>query len=346
MTAGSFAFYKLPDSDEYVSVRSSKVRQLSDDPALMPVEPGFMAYPFHSSDTCHPFLIPADDTIVRKIPDDIQCEGYGKTDGTIMTDQDYPLYSKEFSLFHNAVCSGSFRKLVLARNRAVHPETAVDCTALFLRACRKYPHAMVMMFRGIQTGVWLCATPEPLLRCSGGMFRTVALAGTMAYDGKSVPSVEDWSAKNREEQQVVCNFIVDATAPYASDLQIDGPYTVRAGNLLHLRTDISFRASGDNFGRIAAALHPTPAVCGFPQESAKTFIRENERQSRGYYSGFAGPVAMGGRTDLFVNLRSACISDDGMTASLYAGGGIMKDSSCRSEYEETIHKMQTIAGIF
>lgn len=345
MTTGSFAFFKLPGSIEYVSVRSAQGRQLPETLEDMRVEPGFAVFPFCSDGNHVPFLIPAEDVQVRKIPDSIPC-GTETVADHVSSASDYPLYSQEFERFHKSVRDGSFRKLVLARGRSVHLSKAVDYTALFLRACVKYPHAMVMMFHRPGAGIWLCASPEPLLRYCDGEYRTVALAGTMPYGGSAVPSADEWDAKNRDEQQVVCNFIRETLSPFADLVHAEGPYTFQAGNLLHLRTDISFRAAEDRLWAIASALHPTPAVCGFPQESAKTFIRENERQSRGYYSGFAGPVAMGGRTDLFVNLRSACISDDGMTASLYAGGGIMKDSSCRSEYEETIHKMQTIAGIF
>jgi isochorismate synthase len=47
-----------------------------------------------------------------------------------------------------------------------------------------------------------------------------------------------------------------------------------------------------------------------------------------------------GKTDLYVNLRCASMSDQGLV--LYAGGGLMPDSELQSEWEETEVKLQTL----
>ena len=82
------------------------------------------------------------------------------------------------------------------------------------------------------------------------------------------------------------------------------PYTARAGQLVHLKTDFYFLLKNtDNIGNLLQELHPTPAVCGLPKEDAFRFILENEGYDRSYYSGFIGWLDTEGHTDLYVNLR-------------------------------------------
>ena len=56
-----------------------------------------------------------------------------------------------------------------------------------------------------------------------------------------------------------------------------GPYTARAGQLVHLKTDFYFLLKNtDHIGDLLQELHPTPAVCGLPKEEAFRFIPDNE----------------------------------------------------------------------
>ncbi|MGA9588739.1 MAG: chorismate-binding protein, partial [Salegentibacter sp.] len=154
-----------------------------------------------------------------------------------------------------------------------------------------------------------------------------------------------------------------------------GPYTARAGNLLHLRTNIigslgpsrgaeHQRSESSNLKQIVKALHPTPAVCGLPREAAKKFILENENYDREFYTGFLGELNLKteikrnnnrrnqenqayasilNQTSLYVNLR--CLKLDGGIANIYVGGGITKDSKPSQEWEETENKSQTMKSV-
>ena len=128
---------------------------------------------------------------------------------------------------------------------------------------------------------------------------------------------------------------------FSSKIAVKGPYTARAGQLVHLRTDFQFGLKKTSeLGNLLDALHPTPAVCGMPKDKAYDFIIENEGYDRKYYSGIIGWLNPEGHTTLYVNLR--CLNIDGNYATLYAGGGILPSSDANSEWEETQHKMKTI----
>lgn len=245
-------------------------------------------------------------------------------------------YAKAFRSYHDAVASGRFHKLVLARKRRM--DTACDTPlAQFEAACRRYPRMMIMLFSTPQSGTWLISSPEVLLESNREGLHTIALAGTMPY----AEGYAEWNEKNKAEQHIVEQYIADTIAPLAHSIVKDGPYTMRAGNLQHLRSDFRFQMNGV-VGQLIARLHPTPAVCGLPKQEAQRFIIENEGMERRYYSGFAGPVTKDSM-HLFVSLRCAELFSD--HAVLYAGGGIMPDSQCESEWKETESKMQTIGHV-
>ncbi len=170
----------------------------------------------------------------------------------------------------------------------------------------------------------------------------MALAGTMPHDTASPQPV--WSDKNVNEQAHVSRYIGQCLEQYSDDVQQQGPYTTRAGNLVHLRTDFSFILNADaTLGQVIDALHPTPAVCGVPKLDSLRFIIENEALDRSYYSGFSGPVNLLDDTAMFVSLRCMRLFDD--RYRLYAGGGILPQSVELMEWRETAAKMQAMLSL-
>ncbi|MAB58387.1 MAG: hypothetical protein CL524_12710 [Aequorivita sp.] len=116
--------------------------------------------------------------------------------------------------------------------------------------------------------------------------------------------------------------------------------------MLHLRTDITgiLKRGKATLTKIAAALHPTPAVCGRPQKFAKEFILQNEGYNREFYTGFLGPVNENGASaSLMVNLR--CMKIENNTARIFVGGGITIGSQPADEWQETQNKMQTMLQV-
>ena len=333
----SYAYYRLPYADSYYVVESDNEPLVLSSLESIGTNSGFVISPFTLSAECPAVLIRPDHfSIVRMaaVP--------GVTDSnhvSLAASDPTADYVTAFTAFNDAVRDGSFNKLVLARKLTV-PYRVVDREdgqRLFEQACLLYPRLTIMLFSTSPTGTWLIASPEILIEGEGDNYHTVALAGTMPYS-EGYPS---WSEKNKREQHVVEQYVADTISPLATGIVKDGPVTMWAGNLIHLRTDFRFHLKeGTPLGSLVSRLHPTPAVCGFPKHAAQEFVLQHEGLYRRYYSGFAGPVGINGETHLYVSLRCAELHDD--TAVLYAGGGIMPDSSCQSEWHETEQKMKTI----
>ena len=198
----------------------------------------------------------------------------------------------------------------------------------------------------------LCAVPlyvlmsQILLEGKGANWRTIALAGTVRLEGEQLSGEGEtvsWSTKNIQEQRYVATYIAECLEQFTSDFSEEGPFSVRAANLVHLRSDFTFTLpSKERLGDLLQTLYPTPAVCGLPKREAFQFITHNEHTPRQYYSGFQGWLGEE-ETHLYVSLR--CMRMEDRHYYLYAGGGLLKDSTEDQEWQETEAKLETMRRV-
>ena len=369
-----FALYRLPGVREpaFVTCAPESLVEL-DDPARSAERPGFVIAPF-AVDREHPVVVipeerravgageivrlmaELDAELAARATDEDAASGEDEERASLKrADPRLPLaamersaYARDFSAFMSALRGGRFEKLVLARRRTRPIPRGTDLVSAFITACRRHPEGFVSLTSTPRTGILLGATPEVLLTKRGERLRTMALAGTMVVPPGETPP--EWSAKCLREQALVARHVRDVVRPAADAFAATGPATVRTGGLVHLRTDFDFTlAPGTDPGALAAALHPTPAVCGLPAREALDFIEKNESAPRGWYSGFLGSVTrVKGRTelDLYVNLRCARIDPAAGTITLAAGGGLLTDSDEDAEWRETEAKMGAASAFF
>ena len=252
-------------------------------------------------------------------------------------------YRIDFANFHSQLELGTFRKIVLARCAEEKLSESIPPMELFYKACDLYPRMFISLVCTEKGGCWLTATPEILLEGKGNDWRTIALAGTVRLEGEQLSGEGEtvhWSTKNIQEQRYVATYIAECLEQFTSDFSEEGPSSVRAANLVHLRSDFTFSLpSSDRLGDLLQTLHPTPAVCGLPKREAFHFITHNEQSPRLYYSGFQGWLGEED-THLYVSLR--CMRMENRHYYLYAGGGLLKDSTEEQEWLETEAKLETM----
>lgn len=385
-----FVAYKKPNTSVLKSMlqHDEKLHSITDF-----TESGFVFAPFDNRQDA--FLIPLEDSKVLSVQfnhndfsEDEMSFQKTKSERISPNQQTDKLsHIKRVENGIEAIKNDCFSKVVLSR-REIIENVEINSIEIFKRLLQRYPMAFVYVWYHPKVGLWLGATPETLLSVSGNQLKTMALAGTQSFEG-SVDVV--WKEKEKEEQQIVTDFIVESLQSSVLSLQpartekersdgssvdkekvshdsvkVSGPNTVKAGNLLHLQTEISMhlRPETRNLKPILDALHPTPAVCGFPKEKSKAYIIENEGYPREFYSGFMGELHLKETisrntnrrnvennaycvqksvSDLYVNLRCMQIKDRNIL--IYVGGGITKDSIAEAEWEETVHKSKIIKSV-
>lgn len=229
------------------------------------------------------------------------------------------------------------KKIVLSRSLVVQLPEPFDVLAFYKRLCSTFPTAFVYLFNA-NGACWMGATPELLLKQDQQHIHTMSLAGTRwTNEGKHTA----WTDKEREEQAWVTTFLREELRNLGvQELNESEPKTIQAGHLQHLCTELNGRLPVEVTPLDAARrLHPTPAVCGYPRDVARTFIESNESHNRSYYAGYIG-MSEGQKAEFYVNLRCMRVFSD--CAQLFAGGGITADSNPGTEWEETEQKLDVL----
>lgn len=249
---------------------------------------------------------------------------------------------KHISLVEKAIeemKSGTFEKVVLSRK--IFTSTEKNPIVIFEQMMYRYRSAFCFLFSHPNIGTWLASTPEKLMYFSENQLFTMSLAGTQPFtEGEII-----WQSKEREEQQIVTETIVNQLTPFVKKINISEPKTVRAGGVVHLCTEISATLCDDkNPFEVVKKLHPTPAVCGFPTEKARNFILENEGYNRSFYTGYSGIVHSEEKSfDFYVTLRCVQVIDN--QCFIYVGGGVLKESDAEAEWKETQNKSLTMLSV-
>lgn len=338
-----FAIYRLPYAD-YATIVEQTSGEPSEFTSCKELNDcrGFVVAPFEVR-ADQPILLIRPDR-VEQVPI-ISMPGRSQESETLDSDTTpNSTYAIDFANYHAQLSLGTFQKIVLARCAEEAVAETVDPMMLFHTACNLYPRMFIALVNTARSGLWLTATPEILLEGGNHRWRTIALAGTMRLEGENLKGEGEsvsWSTKNIQEQRYVATYIAECLEQFTRDFQEEGPYTVRAANLVHLRSDFNFTLPSDNrIGDLLQQLHPTPAVCGLPKREAFQFIVRNEHMPRRYYSGFMGMLDSEGDTHLYVSLR--CMSIGDTHYHLYAGGGLLKDSVLEQEWQETEAKLETM----
>lgn len=238
-----------------------------------------------------------------------------------------------------AISGGVFDKVVLAR--AVRISGDIDVPRTLRRLSERYADCWTFSVHGL-----LGATPELLVRRRGEQVTSRVLAGTVARsdnDRESGQLADGMvaSSKAREEHAYAVMSVAQALGTHCTDLDVPAePSVLRLANVQHLATDVrAMLVDETSVVAIAAALHPTAAVCGTPTERAMQYILGTEQLHRGRYAGPVGWFDANGDGEFGIALRCGQVTSDNRSIDLYAGCGIVAGSDPESEFAESESKL-------
>ena len=243
--------------------------------------------------------------------------------------------------------AGEAAKVVLAREVVAHGDGVVSAGSVTRSLRSAYPSCFTYLITGADGTAFAGASPELLVRRAGAHAYAQPMAGSVA---RGASEAEDdmladrlmASAKDAAEHALASRFVVGALQPYSSTVSARPPEVVRFTNIQHLATSVDAELTNPHAEvlELAAALHPTPAVGGWPREAADRIIDDLEAMERGWYAGAVGWTDSRGDGEFAVALRCGLLWGDG--ARLYAGVGVMPDSDPARELEETDLKFKAL----
>jgi len=240
------------------------------------------------------------------------------------------------------IATGAVDKVVLARDLQARTTDDLDPRDLLRRLATGYPNCWTFHVDGL-----LGATPEMLVKRERGLVTSRVLAGTIRRTRNEEQDLAlaaslARSSKDLEEHEYAVRSVVEALGPHCTTTNVpDAPFVLHLPNVMHLATDVSaVQADGATSLDLAAALHPSAAVCGTPTAAAAALIEEIEGMDRGRYAGPVGWLDATGDGEWGIALRCAELDpQDPRQLRLFAGCGIVAGSDPATELAESEAKL-------
>lgn len=246
---------------------------------------------------------------------------------------------------------GELEKVVLSRTLEINCNQQLDVKQLLGNLEARNPNAYtfaVKLGEGNNFRTLIGASPELLISRQGNRIVANPLAGTEPRS--SNPAIDQAraeqlfaSAKDRYEHALVIQAVVAALQPFCKELRVPSePSLISTPTLWHLSTCIEgvLENSETSSLELALAMHPTPAVCGYPRDKARKAIAEIEGYDRGLFTGMVGWCDSNGDGEWVVTIR--CAEVEAQSIRLYAGAGVVAGSTPEKELAETGAKFNTM----
>jgi isochorismate synthase len=269
---------------------------------------------------------------------------------TIAAVPDQARYQRAVAQAVERIRAGQMDKVVLSRSLTL--ETEIDVAALLgrlgARNAHGYTFAIDLAPESDGRRTLIGASPELLLSRHGTRVRCHPLAGSIP---RSADAHEDQrraqgllaSQKDLHEHALVADMVADSLRPFCHSVNVPSvPSLIATPTMWHLGSEVTAELNEPDMTSLALAmaLHPTPAVCGHPAPTARSFIGEVEGFERGFFAGLVGWMDANGDGEWAVTLR--CADVRAHSATLYAGAGIVAGSDPELEFLETSGKLRTM----
>jgi len=243
----------------------------------------------------------------------------------------------------NTLAERKTSKIVLARQSGMEFTSPPNPWTMLQRLRDASVRCSLFGVQPCRQTAFVGATPERLYRRNGNLIESEAVAGTRprgeskAHDIK-LANVLSSSDKDIREHHLVVDSLRDSLETLCSELSIsDRPEVLKLTSVQHLKTTFSGQLKKDiSDADLLTSIHPTPAVGGYPKETARREIDRLERFDRGWY---AGPIGWVGAdaAEFAVAIRSGLIHNNRLT--LFSGAGIVEGSTPDGEWNEIETKM-------
>ncbi len=196
----------------------------------------------------------------------------------------------------------------------------------------------------------ICSTsPECFLTVRDGQVTTQPIKGTRPrHLNAKIDQMLAAELLNSEKDKAENLMIVDLLRNDLGTACIPG--TIKVDKLFDLESYASVHHLVSTIqGTLPPHIHPLDlmqrafpggSITGTPKRRAMEIIDALEPHRRSIYCGSIGYIDTRGEMDMNIAIRTLLITEQRLYC--YAGGGIVADSECEAEYEETFNKVKTL----
>lgn len=197
-----------------------------------------------------------------------------------------------------------------------------------------WPHAQI-----------LCASPERFLQVQQGKVETKPIKGTRPRsvdEGEDARLAEELRhhPKDRAENLMIVDLLRNDLGKSCQPGTIKAPKLFEVetySNVHHLVSTVQGQLkAGCDALHVLRDCFPGGSITGAPKQRAMEIIEQLEPHRRGLYCGAIGYIGSDGNMDTNIAIRTLVYSANEIRC--WAGGGLVADSVCEEEYQETLDK--------
>lgn len=198
----------------------------------------------------------------------------------------------------------------------------------------------------------ISVSPERFLELKDNVIETKPIKGTRPRSDDHV--IDDANAqdlasadKDQAENLMIVDLLRNDIGRVAKPGTVHVPklFDIESFPAVHhlvstIRADLDYQYSATDLLR---ACFPGGSITGAPKVRAMQIIEELEPHRRSAYCGSIGYISRNGRMDTSITIRTLVAENNTLYA--WAGGGVVFDSDCASEYQETLDKLSRILPV-
>jgi para-aminobenzoate synthetase component 1 len=262
--------------------------------------------------------------------------------GRIRSDFTRATYTAAFAKVQDYLQAGDCYQVNLAQRFSAFATGDALHAYLKLRTLSPAPYSAHLNF---PDGQILCASPERFVSVREGQVETRPIKGTRPRDSDPVRDrrlADELSThpKDRAENLMIVDLLRNDLGKSCKPGSVVVPklFEVESySNVHHLVSTVQGELSeGCDALDMLSGCFPGGSITGAPKLRAMQIIDELEPHLRGIYCGTIGYVGFDGNMDSNIVIRTLVYSRGEIRC--WAGGGLVADSLCDAEYQETLDK--------
>ena len=251
-------------------------------------------------------------------------------------------YQHAFAAVQKYLHEGDCYQVNLAQRYAARASGDAYAAYLELRSLSPAPFSAFLDWPQAQI---LCASPERFLQVKEGRVETKPIKGTRARNSDAAEDArlaEELSRhpKDRAENLMIVDLLRNDLGKNCVPGSVRTPKLFEVegfSNVHHLVSTVEGKlAAGRDALDLLRDCFPGGSITGAPKQRAMEIIEQLEPHRRGIYCGAIGYVGHDGNMDTNIAIRTLVYSGGEMRC--WAGGGLVADSECAAEYQETADK--------
>ena len=255
-------------------------------------------------------------------------------------------YGEAFEQIQHYIQAGDCYQINLAQRFSAQYQGSPWTAYLALRQAAAAPFSAYI---GLDDSAILSMSPERFLQTSNQRVTTSPIKGTIGRgenreaDDKMAQQLLN-SAKDRAENLMIVDLLRNDLGKSCTpgSIQVDELFELQSFETVHhlVSTIRGQLQPGIEAIDLLARCFPGGSITGAPKVRAMEIIEELEPHRRSAYCGSIGYISCDGQMDTNIAIRTMVCEDDKIHC--WAGGGIVADSHCDSEYQECMTKIEKL----